>query len=258
MESSQKMMHIGVSADEIGQYVFLPGSVERSTLISKYFDDPRKMCHNREFLTYTGTLEGVKVSVISTGIGGPSAVIALEEAVKLGAHTFMRIGSCASTSPKCSIGDVIIPNGAVRMEGTGDHYLPIEFPAVPDFHMVRALEAAAKKLGFKYNIGVSITKDSFYTEVSPETKPVYYELKNKWDAYEKGGATSTCMECAPLFLAGASLDVRTSAVLISATNYNSYSNDDKDYPYGWEDRAIQVGIEAMRDIINKDKAAGKC
>lgn len=258
MDSQDKMIHVGITPEQAGKYVFLPGSVERAALIAKYFDEPQLVCHQREFLTYLGKLEGVPVSVTSTGIGGPSTSITVEEYVHAKAHTFMRIGSCASTSPKCGIGDVIIPNGAVRMEGTGDHYLPLEFPAVPDFEMVKALEEAAIRLNFKYNIGVSITKDSFYTEVTPHTKPVYYELKNKWEAYEKGGATNTCMECAPLFLMGASLKVRTAAVLICATNYNVYSNDDKDYPRDWEDRAIKVGIEAMKDIIRQDKLAGKC
>ncbi|OQB23995.1 MAG: Uridine phosphorylase [Firmicutes bacterium ADurb.Bin182] len=249
---NEKLMHIGIRKGEVGAYAFLPGSVERASKIAEYFDNPVKIAHNREFLTYTGTLEGVPVSVTSTGIGGPSTAIAVEELYRCGVHTMIRIGSCASTSPKIGIGDIGIPNGAVRMEGTSDHYLPVEFPAVPDFFLVKELEAAAVRLGYKYNIGVSITKDSFYTEVSPHTKPVFYELENKWRAYEKGGATTTDMECAPLFLAGASLNIRTATVLICATNYNDYSNDDKDYPRDWEHRAIEVGIEALRSIIKKD------
>ncbi len=248
----KKMMHLNISKNQIGKYVFLPGSVERATKIADYFDNPVKVAHNREFLTYTGTLEGIPVSVTSTGIGGPSSAIAVEELFECGAHTMMRIGSCASTSSKVKIGDVVIVNGAVRMEGTGLHYLPVEFPAVPDYYMVKELEAAAIRLDIPYNIGVTITKDSYYTEVSPETKPVYYELKNKWEAYEKGGATNTSMECSTLFLAAASLGIRMSSVMISATNYKCYSNDDKDYPREWEDRAIRVGIEAMKEIIKKD------
>ncbi|MCI8949100.1 MAG: nucleoside phosphorylase [Lachnospiraceae bacterium] len=249
----KKMMHLAVAKSRIGQYVFLPGSVERASLIAGYFENPVKVAQNREFLTYTGTLEGVPVTVTSTGIGGPSAAIAVEELYECGAHTMMRIGSCASTSPKVKIGDVVIPNGAVRMEGTGNHYLPMEFPAVPDFGMVKALEAAAVKLGYPYNIGVTITKDSFYTEVSPETKPVYCELKEKWDAYQAGGATNTSMECSLLFLAAASLGIRMSSVMINATEFQAYTNDDKDYPRDWEHRAIQVGIEAMRQLILQDK-----
>jgi len=253
----KKMMHLNITRNQIGQYVFLPGSVERAAKIANYFDNPVKVAHNREFLTYTGTLSGVPVTVTSTGIGGPSSAIAVEELFECGAHTMMRIGSCASTSPKVKIGDVIIPNGAVRMEGTGLHYLPEEFPAVPDFNMVKELEAAAIRLDIPYNVGVTISKDSFYTETSPETKPVYYELKNKWASYEKGGATNSSMECATLFLVAASLGIRMSSVMISATNYKSYSNDDKDYPREWEDRAIRVGIEAMREIIQKDLSRAK-
>lgn len=253
MTEEKKMMHLAVTASQVGKYVFLPGSVERAALIAQYFDEPVKIAQNREFLTYTGKLEGVPVTVTSTGIGGPSAAIAVEELYECGAHTMMRIGSCASTSPKVKIGDVIIPNGAVRMEGTGDHYLPLEFPAVPDFFMLKALEEAAVKLGYPYNVGITITKDSFYTEVSPETKPVYYELKEKWDSYRAGGATNTSMECSTLFLVAASLGIRMSSVMINATQFNEYSNDDKDYPRDWEHRAIQVGIEAMKLLIQKDK-----
>jgi len=243
-----KTMHLGVTSDQVGKYVFLPGSVERATLIANHFDNPVKIAHHREYLTYTGTLEGVPVTVTSTGIGGPSAGIAIEELYSCGAHTMMRIGSAASTSPKVKLGDVVIPNGAVRMEGTGNHYLP-------DYEMLKALEEAAKKLGYPYNIGVTITKDSYYTEAEPETKPVYHELKEKWDSYLKGGATNTSMECSILFLIGASLGIRTSSVMISATNFGEYSNDADDYPSGWEERAIEVGIEAMKIMIRKDRQA---
>ena len=247
------MMHLAVSPSQVGKYAFLPGSVERAALIAQYFDNPVKVAHNREFLTYTGTLDGVPVTVTSTGIGGPSAAITVEELHACGTHTMMRIGSCASTSPNVHIGDVCIPTGAVRMEGTGCHYLPMEFPAVPDFSMVKALVEAAQDLHFPYNTGVTITKDSFYTEVAPETKPAYPMLKAKWDAYQRGGATNTSMECALLFLAAASLGIRMSSVMINATEFQAYSNDDKDYPRDWEHRAIQVGIEAMRKIIAQDR-----
>jgi uridine phosphorylase len=253
MEEAKKMMHLGVHIGEIGRYVFLPGRVERAALIASHFDKSRKLTNNREFHTYVGELEGEPVAVTSTGIGGPSTGIAVEELAECGAHTLIRIGSCASTSIRSRKGDVIVPKGAVRMEGTGDHYLPLEFPAVPDYFLFRALEKAAKESGFPFNTGITISKDSFYTEVSPETKPVYPELKYKWEAYEKGGATSTEMECSLLFLAGASLRLRTAAVLICATNYQDYSNDFADNPDSWEERAVLVGIEAMKAVIRSDR-----
>lgn len=245
-------MHTGVSADEIGRYVLIPGSVERAKLISEYFDNPKLIAHHREFLTYTGTLEGVPVSVTSTGIGGPSMSITVEELMSCGADTFIRVGSCASSAPESKIGDVIIPCGAVRMEGTGDHFMPMEFPAVPDYGTFVHLKEAAKRSGYPYNTGVTITKDSFYTEASPETKPIYEELIYKWRAYEKGGATNTSMECAPLFLMGAALGLRTASIMICATNYNDYSNDDKNYPRDWERRAIEVAIDGLKSLIRSD------
>jgi uridine phosphorylase len=249
-----KKMHIGICPGEVGRYVFLPGKVERAALIARHFDSSRELVHNREFHTFVGELDGEPVAVTSAGIGGPSTAIAVEELRQCGADTVIRIGSCASTSPRSRIGDVIIPRGAVRMEGTGDHYLPVEFPAVPDYGLFRVLEWAAQNRGFPYNTGITITKDSYYTEVSPETKPVYPELKYKGEAYEKGGATSTDMECSVLFLTGATLAIRTASVMVCATNYCSYSNDFKNNPVDWEDRAIVVGIAAMREIIRRDKA----
>ncbi len=251
----KKMMHIGLEPGEVGRYVFLPGSPERTEKIAAYFDNPKEIAYNREFRTFVGELDGVKVAVTSTGIGGPSAAIAVEELHQCGADTMLRVGTCASTSEKVSLGDVVIPNGAVRMEGVRTHYLPIEYPAVPDFQVVKAVEQAAQKLEFPYNVGVTITKASFYTQTTPETKPVGPELLYKWQAYEKGGATSTSMECSVLFCVGASLGIRTSSVMISATNFGEYSNDAEDYPSGWEERGIEVGIEAMKIMIRKDKAA---
>ena len=249
----KKMMHIGLEKGQIGRYVFLPGSPERTEKIAAYFENPKEIAYNREFRTFVGQLNGVDVAVTSTGIGGPSAAIAVEELYQCGADTMMRVGTCASVSPKVSIGDIVIPNGAVKMEGVSHHYLPVEFPSVPDFQMLKAIEQAAINLDYPYNVGVTITKDSYYTEAEPETKPVYHELKAKWDSYLAGGATNTSMECSVIFLIGASLGIRTSSVMISATNFGEYSND---YPSGWEERAIEVGIEAMRDIIRQDKKKG--
>lgn len=249
----KKLLHTGVRVGEIGRYVLIPGCVERAPLIAAYFDNPRLLVKNREFLTYVGTLDGVAVAVTSTGIGGPSMALTVEELHQCGADTFIRVGSCASTSPLSQIGDVIIPSGAVRMEGVGEHFLPLEFPAVPNYQVFSSLVAAAKECGYPYNTGITITKDSFFTEVSPQTKPVAQELLYKWKAYEKSGATSTCMECAPLFLIGAAMKLRTASIMINATNYNDYSNDDKNYPREWENRAIEVSIAGLRKLIQQDR-----
>ncbi|GIO08666.1 hypothetical protein J31TS6_46940 [Brevibacillus reuszeri] len=254
VETKKKMLHIACGEGEVGEYVFLPGSPERTIKIAKYFDSYEKVAQHREHTTYTGYLDGVKVSVTSTGMGGPSTAICMEELIKLGAHTFIRVGTCASTSVKVKKGDVVIPNGAVKMEGTSNHYVPVEYPAVPDFFLLKELEKAAVKLKYDYNVGVSITKDSFYTQIEPETKPVAYELINKWDAYEKSGATNTCMECAPMFVLASTLNCRAAAVLVSATDYKIYSSDAKTYPADFESRPIEVAIEAMRQVIKADQS----
>jgi len=252
MSEKRKMLHIALDEDQISKYVFLPGSPERVLRIAAHLDDSRKIAQNREHTTYEGYIDGVRVLVTSTGMGGPSAIICLEELSKLGADTFIRIGTCASVSPKVERGDIVIPNGAVRMEGTSSHFLPMEYPAVPDYFLVQKLIDAASELGYNYNVGVTITKDSFYTQTEPETRPIGPELIFRWNAYEKGGATSTSMECAPLFIAGGSLGLRVASVMVSATNYKNYSNDAKTYPADTEKLAIINGIEGMRKVIQED------
>ncbi len=251
----KKMMHIGLRPNEIGRYVFLPGSPERTEKIAAHFEDPKEIAYNREYRTWTGTLLGVPIAVTSTGIGGPSTAIAVEELFQCGADTMLRVGSCASTSPKVHAGDIVIPNGAVRMEGVGKHYLPVEFPAVPDFQMVKEIEAAATEIGYPYDVGVTITKASFYSQTAPESKPVAKELQYRWEAYRKGGAASTSMECAPLFLAGAALGIRTACVMVSATDDQQYEDQKRKQPLtDLEERAITVAIEAMKRMIRKDQA----
>lgn len=249
----KKMMHIGLEKGQIGRYVFLPGSPERTEKIAAYFDNPKEIAYNREFRTFTGELEGVMVAVTSTGIGGPSAAIAVEELYQCGADTMLRVGTCASTSPLVNRGDVVIPKGAVRMEGVSLHYLPVEFPAVPDFQMLKAAEAGAIRAGYPYNVGVTITKASFYTQTAPQTKPVGPELMYKWDAYVKGGASSTSMECSVIFCVGASLGIRTGCVMASATNYQNAPFTPEQAAMDIEDRAIRASIEAMKQVIREDQ-----
>ena len=250
----KKMMHIGIGVGDVGRYVFLPGSPERTEKIARHFENPREIAYHREYRTWVGTLDGVPVAVTSTGIGGPSTAIAVEELYQCGADTMIRVGSCASTSPKVGIGDIVIPSGAIRMEGVGDHYLPTEFPAVPDFQLMKVLEEAALEKGYRYDTGVTITKAGFYSQTAPQTKPIAQELMYRWDAYVKGGATNTSMECAPLFLIAGTLGIRSASVMVSATNCDDYSERGRTVPMSeLEERVIEVAIEAMRRIIRKDQ-----
>ena len=158
-EGSGKQYHIGVGKEDIGQYVILPGDPGRCEKIAKYFDNPVKTGQNREFTTYTGTLNGVKVSVCSTGIGGPSASIALEELVANGAHTFIRIGTCGGMQLDVKSGDVCVSTASIRMEGTSREYAPIEFPAVANLDVTNALVQACKKSSHGIPCGMHSCRD---------------------------------------------------------------------------------------------------
>ena len=192
--------HLQIRKGDVGRYVILPGDPKRCAKIAKYFDRAELVADNREYITYTGYLDGEKVSVTSTGIGGPSASIALEELVKSGADTFVRIGTCGGIDLEVKGGDIVVSTGAIRMEGTSREYAPIEYPAVPDLDVVNALVDAAKELDYPCHAGVVECKDSFYGQHEPEVKPVSYELTQKWEAWKRMGCKASEMESAALGL----------------------------------------------------------
>ena len=177
MQEREVQFHIQCGPGQVGKYCILPGDPGRCQAIAQYFDDPVHVQTNREYVTYTGTLLGEPVSVVSTGIGGPSASIAMEELCNLGVHTFVRVGTCGGIKLEVQSGDVVVATGAVRMEGTSREYAPIEYPAVPDYQVLTALTAAAERLGKSWKAGVVQCKDSFYGQHSPGRMPVSYELE---------------------------------------------------------------------------------
>lgn len=247
-----KSYHIGCNEGSVGRYVILPGDPGRCEKIAKYFDDPKLVAVNREYVTYTGTLDGVKVSVTSTGIGGPSAAIALEELHELGADTFIRVGTCGGMNKKVRGGDCIVATGAIRHEGTSREYAPIEFPAVADFNVTKALDTAAKKLGYPYHVGVVHNKDSFYGQHSPDSMPISYELNDKWEAWKRLGTLGSEMESAAIFTISAARGCRAGAVMYAVWN----QENDEEYsskPNTDTDAAIRIAIEAIRELIRNDK-----
>jgi len=249
------MLHVNLAKGEVGRYAVLPGDPARVEVIARHLDNPRMVTQKREHTTWEGTLDGELITVTSTGMGGPSTAICIEELYKCGANTFIRVGTGASTCSNVRKGDVVVVNGSVRMEGTGSHYLPMEYPAVPDYTLLKLLEESSHSLGFRTTVGVSITKDSFYTQTEPETKPVREELIWRWNSYIRGGAVITSMEESPLFLIGTSLRVRAASVLVSATDYidgvSKKSSADV-YPTDYIQKPIQVAIEALRRLIRMD------
>lgn len=256
-EDANKQYHIQVGKDDIGRYVILPGDPKRCEKIAKYFDNPVLVADSREYITYTGYLDGVKVSVTSTGIGGPSASIAMEELVNAGADTFVRIGTCGGMQMNVKSGDVVIANGAIRMEGTSKEYAPIEFPAVADIHVTNALMQSAEDRGVPYHVGVVQCKDSFYGQHSPERMPVSYELLNKWEAWKRLGCLASEMESAALFVVASHLRVRAGSCFLVLANQEREKEGLENPVVHDTDMAIQVAIGAIRKLIEKDKKAGK-
>ena len=253
MEKDEKQYHIALKNGDAGRYCILPGDPGRCEKIAKYFEKPHFVAQNREFTTYAGTLDGVKVSAVSTGIGGPSAAIAMEELKAVGVDTFIRVGTCGGINMKVKSSDVVIATGAVRMEGTSREYAPIEFPAVADFAVTKALTEAAEKLGERWHAGVVQCKDSFYGQHSPSRMPVSYELLEKWEAWKRLGVLASEMESAAMFTVAAALDVRCGTVLNVVWNQERKAAG-FDEPDDFDtDRGIRVAIEALRILIKNDK-----
>ena len=250
--------HVKLKKGDVGRYVILPGDPGRCERIAKHFDNPRHVMTNREYCTWTGELDGVSVSVTSTGIGGPSAVIALEELVNVGADTFVRVGTCGAMQTDILAGDIVIANGAIRMEGTTKEYLPIEFPAVADYEVLTALVEASKKIGHPYHVGIVECKDSFYGQQCPERMPVGYELQNKWNAWIMGGCKASEMESAAIFTVSSYLRVRSGTVLYVLQNQERRKAglEDRKVSHDGIESAIDVAIEAIRAMIAEDKKKG--
>ncbi len=254
-EHEGKQYHIHVGRGDIGKYVILPGDPKRCEKIARHFSDARFVADNREYVTYTGYLDGVKVSVTSTGIGGPSAAIAMEELAASGADTFVRIGTCGGMQADVRSGDLVIASGAIRMEGTSREYAPIEFPAVADLQVTNALAEAADKLGLRAHAGIVQSKDSFYGQHDPSSKPVGYELIKKWEAWIRLGCLASEMESAALFIVANTLRVRAGSCLLVMANQEREKQGLENPVVRDTEAAIRVVVEAVRTLIRRDAEA---
>jgi uridine phosphorylase len=251
-QGSGKQYHTGVGPGDVGRYVILPGDPKRCRKIADHIENAYLVADSREFTTYTGYIEGVKVSVTSTGIGGPSAAIAIDELAKCGADTFVRVGTCGGMQENVLSGDIVIASGAIRMEGTSREFAPIEYPAVADIQVTNALMAAAKEKNIPHHVGVVQCKDSFFGQHEPEIMPVSYELEQKWEAWKRMGCLASEMESAALFIAGSFLRVRVgSCFLVVANQERAKMGLDNPQVHDTE-LAIVTAVEALRRLIRED------
>ena len=245
--------HIQCAQGDVGKYCILPGDPGRCRAIAQRFDGAVHVKTNREFETWTGELLGERVSVVSTGIGGPSAAIAMEELANLGAHTFIRVGTCGGIELSVQSDDVVVATGAIRYEHTSREYAPIEFPAVADFQVTNALVEATKKLGFPLHTGIVQCKDSFYGQHDPAASPVYYELQQKWESWKRLGVKASEMESAALFVVAAALGCRCGSCFHVIWNQEREAAGLDQKESLDTSAAIDVGVEALKLLIQEDK-----
>ena len=245
--------HLHIKEGDVGRYVILPGDPKRVPLIAQHLENAKIVADSREFVTYTGYLDGEKVSITSTGIGGPSASIAMQELVKCGADTFLRMGTCGGIELDVMGGDAVIATGAVRMEGTTWEYAPIEFPAVADYDVVTACKQAAERMKIRHHIGIVQCKDSFYGQHDPSVMPVSYQLINKWEAWKRLHVLASEMESAALFVVASYLKVRCGSVFFVVGNQEREALNMENPKLHDTTQVIKLAVESVKQLIKNDK-----
>lgn len=243
-----RQYHIALSPGDCA-YAILPGDPGRVEEIAGYLENPQFVAEKREYRTYSGTIAGKKVYVTSTGIGGPSAAIALEELYKCGVRTFIRVGTCGGMQPDIMPGDVIIATSAIRAEGTSEEYLPPGYPAAANFAVTSALESAVRSLGLTHHVGVVHSKDSFYGQTEPDSMPIAEQLKDRWSAYIRAGCLASEMEAAALFSVGLCRNASVGVVLTAVWNPERHKMGLEQTEYHSNDRAISCAVKAIELLM---------
>ncbi len=251
MAVAEKKYHIGLSREDVGDYVLVPGDPFRTPLIAKFIDGAKEVAFSREYRTFTGSVDGVKVSTMSTGMGGPSVAIGIEELHELGVHTLLRVGTCGAAQPEIKMGDLVISYAAVRSEGTPNGYVPLEYPAVASLHVVEALIEAAEAAGAKYHVGVTRSVDALYSDLLPDTMPRPH-LRDELEMWAKAGILSNDMEASTLFVVSRIRHMRAGCVNLCVDELGAGEIHHVDPSY--MDRMLSVAVDAIRRLIKRDAA----
>lgn len=248
----EKSYHIGFGEEHSARYAILPGDPGRVESIASRLDAPRFVSSHREYTAWEGELSGERVLVMSTGMGGPSTAIAVEELVALGCDTFIRVGTCGGMQENVVGGDIVVATSAIRMEGTTREYVPIEFPAVADHFVTDCLIDAAERLSLTCHAGVVHCKDSFYGQHSPDTMPQGSVLREKWNAWIRAGCLASEMESAALFVVSSVRRVRAGAVFSVVWNQERERMGLSNPQVHDTSSAIRTAVEALRTVIEND------
>jgi uridine phosphorylase len=249
----EKKYHVGLAKGEVGEYVLVPGDPGRTPAIAKYLDDAREVAFNREYRTFTGSIGGVPVSAISSGMGGPSVAIMIEELSEIGVHTFLRVGTCGAAQPEIKMGDLVIATGSVRSEGTPNGYVPLEYPAVASLEIVQALMDASKAAGAPFHTGIIRSVDALYSDLLPDTMPRAKELRAELDMWSRAGILSNDMETSTLFVVARLRKRRAGTINLCVDELGAGEIHHLDPSY--MDRMLKVAVDALRRLIERDRAA---
>jgi uridine phosphorylase len=250
--TGDKKYHIGLARGEVGEYVLVPGDPGRTPAIAKYLDDGHEVAFSREYRTFTGSLLGVPVSTISSGMGGPSVAIGIEELSELGVHTFLRVGTCGAAQPEIKMGDLVIATGSVRSEGTPNGYIPLEYPAIASLDMVNALVEAAKAAGAPYHVGIIRSVDALYSDLVPDRMPRPH-IRDELEMWSRAGVLSNDMESSTLFVVARLRKRRAGTINLCVDELGAGEIHHLDPSY--MDRMLRVAVDALKRLIEHDRAA---
>lgn len=250
-ESGGVQYHIRCGPGQVARYVLLPGDPDRVPLIAGTWDEARPVARHREYTTYTGRVGGVAISSTSTGIGGPSTAIAVEELAELGADTFIRVGTCGAIQPDVRCGDLVIVSAAVRHDGASDDYVEKAYPAAAHYQVVAALVEAAERLGFRYHVGVAASTASFHLG---QSRPGWRGYSQSWtglriEDLRRAGVLIFEMEAATLFTLAGLFGLRAGGVMAVVANRVT-----DEMAYSGIEESARVATEAVRILAGWDEA----
>jgi uridine phosphorylase len=242
--------HIRCKKGDVARYVLLPGDPARVKIISEFFDESWKVAENREYITYTGKVDGIPISVTSTGIGCPAATIAAEELINVGAEVLIRVGTSGGIDPSIRGGEIVVAQAAIRSDGATREYITIEYPAVADIDVTNALVLGAKRAGINPKVGIVWTHDAFYRGTWRGWMPDADEVYKPW---LKGGVLCVENECSGLFVVSRIRRVKAGAVLaVAGNNLSPERREDEELLKETIIKAIKTAINAVK-ILEKER-----
>lgn len=251
---AEKKYHVGLSREDVGDYVLVPGDPFRTPLIARHLEGAKEVAFSREYRTFTGAVDGVKVSTMSSGMGGPSVAIGVEELHELGVHTLLRVGTCGALQPEVKMGDLVIAIAAVRSEGTPDGYVPKEYPAVASLEVVNALVEAAQAAKVPYHVGLMRSVDALYSDLMPDQMP-RPDLRPELEMWTRAGIIGNDMETSTLLIVSRLRQMRAGTVCLCVDEVGAGEIHHLDPSY--MDRMLAVAVDAIRRLIKRDSAAAR-